>query len=81
MKLIRKTIRWTGLTLFPVTLLGGLLIYLVLSSVSYSEADEYLTFEMQRIQRYYGLHQELPELFKINSQRYYHKAYKYHHGK
>lgn len=66
MKLIRKTIRWTGLTLFPVTLLGGLLIYLVLSSVSYSEADEYLTFEMQRIQRYYGLHQELPELFKIN---------------
>jgi signal transduction histidine kinase len=66
MKLIRKTIRWTGLTLFPVTLLGGLLIYLVLSSVSYSEADEYLTFEMQRIQRYYGLHQELPEVFKIN---------------
>lgn len=66
MKLIRKTIRWTGLTLFPVTLLGGLLIYLVLSSITYSEADEYLTFEMQRIQRYYGLHQELPELFKVN---------------
>ncbi len=66
MKLIRKTIRWTGLALFPVTLLGGLLIYVVLSSVSYSEADEYLTFEMQRIQRYYGLNQELPEMFKIN---------------
>jgi len=66
MKLIRKTIRWTGLILFPVTLLGGLLIYLVLSSITYSEADEYLTFEMQRIQRYYGLHQELPELFKVN---------------
>lgn len=66
MKLIRKTIRFTGLSLFPVTLLGGLLIYLVLSNVTYSEADEYLTFEMQRVQRYYGLHNELPEFYKIN---------------
>ncbi len=66
MKLTRKTIQWTGLTLFPVTLLGGFLIYLVLSSITYSEADEYLTFEMQRIQRYYGLYQELPEVFKVN---------------
>jgi signal transduction histidine kinase len=66
MKLIRKTIRFTAITLLPVTFLGGLLIYVVLSSVSYSEADEYLRFEMQRIQRYYGLHNQLPELYKIN---------------
>jgi len=66
MKLIRKTIRLTGLVLLPVTLLGGILIYFVIGSISYSEADEYLTFEMQRIQRYYGLHNQLPETFKIS---------------
>ncbi|HAC15310.1 MAG TPA: hypothetical protein DCE78_05120 [Bacteroidetes bacterium] len=67
MKLIRKTVRFTGLVLIPVTILGAVFIYFYIRTISFSEADEYLTFEMQRIQRYYQINNDLPsDLYKIN---------------
>lgn len=67
MKLIRKTIRFTGLVLMPVTILGAVFIYFYIRTISFSEADEYLTFEMQRIQRFYQINNDLPsDLYKIN---------------
>ncbi len=66
MKLIPKTLRFTALVLIPVTIIGALFTYYAISSVSYSEADEYLNFEMQRIQRYYGLYETIPDIYKIN---------------
>lgn len=66
MKLIPKTLRLTALVLIPVTIIGALFTYYAISSVSYSEADEYLNFEMQRIQRYFGLYETIPDIYKIN---------------
>ena len=67
MKLIRKTVRFTGLVLIPVTILGAVFIYFYIRTISFSEADEYLTFEMQRIQRFYEINNDLPsDLYKIN---------------
>jgi len=62
MKLIRKTINQIGLALLPVMIVGTVFINYTIRWIAYQEADEYLTYEMERMERDFERTGVLPEV-------------------
>ena len=65
MRLIKRTYYITSLWLLPVTLIGSIFCFLMIEFISYEETDEFLTYEMQRLERYHAEHNDLPEFHKV----------------
>lgn len=61
MKLLHKSYLQASVLLFPALLIGTLFSFLIIRHIVYEETDEFLTYEMQRIQRYHDKYNDLPE--------------------
>lgn len=66
MRLIPRTLRQIALVLIPVSILAGVFINYVIKGITYEETDEYLTYEMERVQRFYALNNALPSLHAVD---------------
>lgn len=66
MKLIRRTINQIALSLIPVIILGTLFINFTIRWIAYQEADEYLSYEMERIDRNFTKTGELPQVYGMS---------------
>jgi signal transduction histidine kinase len=66
MKLIRKTINQIGLALIPVMILGTVFINYTIRWIAYQEADDYLAYEMNRVQRVFDRIGEIPQIYTIH---------------
>lgn len=67
MKLINRTYLYALLWLLPITVVGAIFCYVMIKQVLYEEADEFLTYEMHRVQTFYDANGYLPEYMKIDS--------------
>lgn len=65
LKLINRTYRLTALWLIPVLLLGSVFTFYTIQYINYEETDEFLTYEMQRLERYYQDNFDLPEFHGV----------------
>jgi signal transduction histidine kinase len=61
MKLIKKTYLLTYIWLLPVLLLGSVFSFIIIEYIAYEEIDEFLSYEMERIKKYYAINEMLPE--------------------
>lgn len=61
MKLLHKSYLQASVLLIPALLIGALFSFLIIRYIVYEETDEFLTYEMQRIQRYHDKYNDLPE--------------------
>ncbi len=65
MKLIKRTYLSTLLLSIPIVIIGSVFCYYIIRYINHEEVDEYLTYEMQRIQLYYAENEVLPEFANI----------------
>lgn len=65
MKLIKQTYIRTAIWIIPVIFLGSIFSYWTIKYIAYEETDEFLTYEMERLQEYHRIHNDLPEFHKM----------------
>lgn len=65
MKLINYTYSYVYKWLVVIGLVGSLFCYGMFEYINHEETDEYLTYEMERLVRYYNENQDLPEFNKV----------------
>jgi len=65
MNLIRHTISRVALLLIPFIILGSVLIYITFRYIAYDEIDEFLLYEMDRINQHYALYTDVPDVNSI----------------
>lgn len=61
MKLLHKSYLQASVLLLPALLIGTLFSFLIIRYIVYEETDEFLTYEMQRIERFHQKYNDLPE--------------------
>lgn len=61
MKLLHKSYLQASVLLIPALLIGTLFSFLIIRHIVYEETDEFLSYEMERIQRYHSKYNDLPE--------------------
>lgn len=65
MKLIKKTYLSTLKWLIPAVLIGTAYCYLMIEYIEHEETDEFLTYEMERLNAYHEENGALPEYHKV----------------
>lgn len=78
MKLLHKSYLQASVLLIPALIIGTLFSFLIIRYIVYEETDEFLTYEMQRIERYHEKYNDLPEdhkAVKIIEDTHPHKSY------
>lgn len=65
MKLINRTYKLAALWLIPVLIFGSVFTFYTIQYINYEETDEFLTYEMQRLERYYQENFDLPEFHGV----------------
>jgi len=65
MKLFRRTFVLLSYLILPLFIVGSAIIYFTFRYVIYEEADEFLTYEMERLVAYHKEHQDLPEYHRV----------------
>lgn len=65
MKLINRTYKLAALWLIPVLILGSVFTFYTIEYINYEETDEFLTYEMQRLERYHHDNFDLPEYHRV----------------
>lgn len=65
MKLIKRTYYKTALWLLPVMIIGILFCFYMIEYIAYEETDEFLWYQMERLQQYYAQNKSLPEFHKV----------------
>ena len=60
MKLFKRTFVSFSYLIIPLFIVGSAIIYFTFGYVIYEEADEYLTYEMERLMEYHREHQDSP---------------------
>jgi len=66
MKLINRTFRLTTIWLLPVLIIGSIFVFFMIKYIVYEETDEYMTYEMERIVKYHGMNNDLPEFHQLD---------------
>jgi len=66
MKLINRTFRLTTIWLLPVLIIGSIFVFFIIKYIVYEETDEYMTYEMERIVKYHGMNNDLPEFHQLD---------------
>jgi len=78
MKLINRTYYYTAIWLLPVMILGSIFCFFMIEYIAYEETDEFLTYEMDRLENYHTQFNEFPEFYKdaeIIPNTYYEKSF------
>lgn len=65
MKLINRTYLNSIIWLIPVTLIGSVFCFYMIRYINYEEADEFLTYEMNRLINYHEINNDLPEFHQV----------------
>ncbi len=65
MKLIKRTYLLAAFWLLPVLVLGSVFSFFVIQYINIEETDEFLTYEMERLQKYHKENYLLPEYHKV----------------
>jgi len=65
MRLIKRTYLITFLWLIPVLLIGSIFSFYMIKYIVYEEADEHLTYKMERLVEYHSNHSDLPEFHNV----------------
>ncbi len=65
MKLFKRTFVSFSYLIIPLFIVGSAIIYFTFGYVIYEEADEYLTYEMERLMEYHREHQDLPDFHRV----------------
>lgn len=65
MKLIKRTYLQTAIWLLPVLVAGSIFCFYTIRYIIYEEADEFLTYEMERLILYHKTYNTLPDFNKI----------------
>lgn len=67
MKLITKTYLLSIAWMLPLVVVGSIFGFFVIKYILYEEADEFLTYEMNRIVTYHSTYNDLPDFHKVAS--------------
>ncbi len=65
MKLFRRTFLSLSALILPLFIVGSAIIYFTFRYVIYEEADEFLTYEMERLVEYHRQYQDLPDYHRV----------------
>ncbi|MFZ2898924.1 MAG: HAMP domain-containing sensor histidine kinase [Saprospiraceae bacterium] len=65
MKLLKKTYLLASAWMIPALIIGSVFCYYTIRYIVYEEADEYLTYEMERLVRYHEQNGSLPDFHKV----------------
>ncbi len=65
MKLINRTYRLMLIWLLPVLIAGSIFSFFAINYIVYEEADEFLSYEMNRVIRYHKQYSDLPDLYIV----------------
>ncbi|MBW8324406.1 MAG: HAMP domain-containing histidine kinase [Prolixibacteraceae bacterium] len=67
MKLIKRTYILTAKWFLPLMIAGSIFCFYMIEYISYEEADEFLTYEMQRLVNYHEEFNDLPEFHQVTN--------------
>ena len=67
MKLIKRTYKESLKWIFPLLFLGSIFSFYMIKYIIYEEADEHLTYEMERLIEYHEKYNDLPDYHKLSN--------------
>lgn len=67
MKLIKRTYKEALKWIFPLLIVGSIFSFYVIKYIIYEEADEHLTYEMERLIEYHNKYDDLPDYHKLTN--------------